>query len=429
MAPNIAPVSAVITENGLRHRSKARGLLNASNLPALQNLIKRDPKSYTEEFRSQWNHYESLRRIYASNAGIDGSNGIGGSVATESKVVDAGGRGTSKEQEDKFVALLAFVTQLAPSYPSMTASLFQQISSLLLEHHPSIGREVRSSCVKSLVLLRNRDVISSEQLLQTLFPLLLASPSSSLRSLLQNTITTDLRNANAKAKNHALNRVVQGLLFSVVEVGMPNHGDDGGLSRAGYGKREAGVKSGSEALWAVRLAAELWKKRIWNDEKTVSLLALACLHPHPRVQSSAIRFFLGDLHSAEAGEESGSENESGAEGGEIPDVKALLHRRKINKKTRSNDKKVRAAASLAKKRRKALEDKKAEADGQNGNSNVAAIHLLHDPQGFGEKLFDELRKGDKRLAIEAKVRIMQLLARIMSCHQCSILGLYTFVIK
>lgn len=266
------------------------------------------------------------------------------------------------------------------------------------------------------------------RLLRSLFPLLLASPSSSLRSLLQSTITQDLRNANAKSKNHGLNRVVQGLLFGVVEVGMPNSNDDTGLSRAGYSKKEAGVKSGSEALWAVRLAADLWKKKIWNDEKTVSLLALACLHPHPRVQSSAIRFFLGDLHSAEAGDDSESEKEDG-EGGEIPDVKALLHRRKVNKKTRSNDKKVRAASSLAKKRKKALDEKKAESDGVDGHNNVAAVHLLHDPQGFGEKLFDELRKGDKRLAIEAKVRMMQLLARIMSCHQCSILGLYTYAVK
>ncbi|UZJ54508.1 hypothetical protein CBS101457_003828 [Exobasidium rhododendri] len=431
MAPSIAPVSAVITENGLRHRSKARGLLNASNLPALQNLIKRDPASYTEEFRSQWNHYESLRRIYASISGTDGNIGIGGGSA-EGGVADAGGRGLTKEQEDKFVALLAFVTQLAPSYPEMTSPLFQQLSTLLLEHHSTIGREVRSASVRSLVLMRNRDVITGEQLLKTLFPLLLASPSSSLRSLLHHTITTDLRNANAKSKNHSLNRVVQGLLFSVVEVGMPGHGDDANaiaMARAGYSKKEAGGKSGSEALWAVRLAAELWKKKIWNDEKTVSLLSLACLHPHPRVQSSAIRFFLGDLHSSEAGNGSGSDDGSDAEGGEIPDIAAIMHRRKINKKTRSNDKKVRAAGALAKRRRREAQDKKQAGDGDEGTSNVAAIHLLHDPHGFGEKLFDELKRGDKRLAIEAKVRMMQLLARIMSCHHCSVLGLYSYVVK
>ena len=112
MAPSIAPVSAVVTEDGLRHRSKARGLLNASNLPALQNLIKRDPQSYEEDFRAQWNHYESLRRIYAGISGLDGGMSMA-NASGDIGVADAGGRGLNKEQEDKFVALLAFVTQVS----------------------------------------------------------------------------------------------------------------------------------------------------------------------------------------------------------------------------------------------------------------------------------------------------------------------------
>ena len=253
MPSSIEPVSAIVTENGLRHRSKARGLLNASNLPALQNLIKRDPGSYVDDFRSQWNHYESLRQLYTGSVAMD-SMDIG--MASNTRVLN-------KDQEDKFVALLSFVTQLAPSFPEITSPLFQQLSSLLLEHHSIIGKEVRSACVRSLVLMRNRDVISSEQLLKTLFPLLLASPSSSLRTLLQRTIITDLRNANQKSKNHSLNRVIQGLLFNVVEIGMPSNHDDPQLARIGYGKRDSGSKSGGEALWAVRLAADLWTRRIW----------------------------------------------------------------------------------------------------------------------------------------------------------------------
>jgi len=41
-----------------------RGLLRTSNLPQLQNLIKRDPVSYKEEFLQQWNHYNSTRQIF-----------------------------------------------------------------------------------------------------------------------------------------------------------------------------------------------------------------------------------------------------------------------------------------------------------------------------------------------------------------------------
>lgn len=44
-----------------------RGLQRTSNLPQLQNLIKRDPVSYKEEFLQQWNHYNSIRQIFQIN--------------------------------------------------------------------------------------------------------------------------------------------------------------------------------------------------------------------------------------------------------------------------------------------------------------------------------------------------------------------------
>lgn len=44
-----------------------RGVLLTSNLPQLQNLIKRDPAGYKEEFLQQWNHYDSIRQIFQIN--------------------------------------------------------------------------------------------------------------------------------------------------------------------------------------------------------------------------------------------------------------------------------------------------------------------------------------------------------------------------
>lgn len=39
------------------------------NLPQLQNLIKRDPASYKEEFMQQYNHYLSLLEVFRLNPG------------------------------------------------------------------------------------------------------------------------------------------------------------------------------------------------------------------------------------------------------------------------------------------------------------------------------------------------------------------------
>jgi protein SDA1 len=44
-----------------------RGILLTSNLPQLQNLIKRDPEAYKEEFLQQWNHYNTIRQIFHLN--------------------------------------------------------------------------------------------------------------------------------------------------------------------------------------------------------------------------------------------------------------------------------------------------------------------------------------------------------------------------
>jgi protein SDA1 len=44
-----------------------RGVLLTSNLPQLQNLIKRDPIAYKEEFLQQWNHYDSIRQMFKIN--------------------------------------------------------------------------------------------------------------------------------------------------------------------------------------------------------------------------------------------------------------------------------------------------------------------------------------------------------------------------
>jgi len=61
--------------------------------------------------------------------------------------------------------------------------------------------------------------------------------------------------------------------------------------------------------------------------------------------------------------------------------------------------------------------------------NFSALQLLHDPQSFGEKLYDLLQRYDARFSLDHKILIMQLLARVTALHRLSILGFYTYVLK
>ncbi|TBU28964.1 SDA1-domain-containing protein [Dichomitus squalens] len=362
-----------------------RGVLLTSNLPQLQNLIKRDPSAYKEEFLQQWNHFNSIRQIFQINP---------------------------EENAQHFRELVSFVAQVAQCYPKETSDFPSQMSTLLLENYGTLSPDTRKSLVQNLVMLRNKNVITSITLLQTLFPLLPRTTSSSLRSFIRRTILSDIRTANLRVKNHKLNRAVQAMLFGMVERGMDAEvvGDKGKLRAAA--RPSAAGSNGEEAMWAVVLTKELWRKGIWNDAKTVSIIALGCFHPVVKVQSASLHFFLG---SDEEKEDSDEEEE------DLPDVKSLQHRREINKKTRSGAKKLEKQIKTIKSKQKKKTD--------SSNPNFPAIQLLNDPQTFGEKLYDLLNKYDKRFSLDHKILIMQLLSRVMGGHKLCVLGFYTYIMK
>ncbi|KAF8742790.1 Protein required for actin cytoskeleton organization and cell cycle progression, partial [Rhizoctonia solani] len=352
-------------------RKVGRGALLTSNLPQLQNLIKRDPVSYRDEFLQQWGHYDSIRRIFA--------------LKPDDNV-----------QAERFRELVTFISHVAQCFSKETADFPSHLSELLLQNYSTLTPDTRKTLVSNLVMLRNKDVISSVELLKSLFPLLPKTTSSSLRSFIRKTILTDIRTANQKTKNHKLNRAVQAMLFGMVERGMDGEvqGDKGKLRSKPVGERE----TGEEAMWAIMVAKELWKKGVWNDAKTVSIVELGCFHPVTKVQSASLHFFLG---SDEEAQDSDEEEDEG------PDMKALQHKRTINKKTRSGEKKIAKSAKQAKKKQRAKASDESKA-------NFTALQLLNDPQTFGEKLYDLLNKYG---------------IRVMGAHKLCVLSFYSFIVK
>ncbi|KAG1778681.1 SDA1-domain-containing protein [Suillus placidus] len=363
-----------------------RGVLLTSNLPQLQNLIKRDPAAYKEEFLQQWNHYDSIRQIFQINP---------------------------DEQAQHFRELVSFISQVAQCYPKETKDFPSHLSTLLLENYGTLTPDTRKTLVQNLVMLRNKDVITSIELLKSLFPLLPRTTSSTLRAFIRKTILSDIRTANLRTKNHKLNRAVQAMLFTMVERGMDAEvvGDKGKLRSAGPTSDKT-ANNGEDAMWAVILTKELWRKGIWTDAKPVSIVALGCFHPVMKVQSASIHFFLG---SDDEKEDSDDEEDEG------PDVRALHHRREVNKKRRGGDKKLQKQLNAAKKKKYSKSAPTA--------PNFPALQLLNDPQTFAEKLYDNLSRYDKRFSLEHKILIMQLLSRVMGAHKLCVLSFYTYIVK
>lgn len=333
--------------------------------------------SYREEFLQQYSHYQSLRDIFLMNP--------------------------NPEQGEEFGDLIGFVSAVCTCYSKETAEFPEELKKILLDNHRDLTPDLREKIISCLTMLRNKNVISPESLIKTLFPLLqvysskasnastLGNHSKAIRSKIYSTLISLLKAVNTGSKNQKVNKTMQALLFGLLE------------------QRDA------QGLWATKLTRELWRRGIWDDSRTVEIMTHAALHNDVKVAVAGVRFFLGaDKERNEALEEDSSDEEV--------DMSALRHQMKINKKSSKRGKKLESAVkSINKKSSKQL----------GTHLNFSAIHLLRDPQGFAELLFETHLAGTKgkRFDLDQKILIMNLISRLVGTHKLTVLGIYTYFMK
>ncbi|KAI1340083.1 SDA1-domain-containing protein [Xylariaceae sp. FL0016] len=339
-----------------------------ADLAGLQYRLRKDPAAYEDEFLGLYRQYDAAREKYiADPVGADGQSLI-----------------NFREQVD----LIAHCAEL---FPSITVSFPDELSEILTRHHAVLEPSLRDKLVSSLTLLRRKEVITSETLLATLLPILTSTPSKALRMLLYQKILSDIRNTNTKATNHKLNSSMQSALFQLT--------DD---------------RTSPKAIWAVKIVRELWRRNIWKDAKTVSIMRQACMSDNPKVVASAAGFFLGGDKEREEYQDSDSEDEG-------VDIRQVKHRIGVNKKNKKTEKALKKATSQVKK-----QERKKNAPHP---LNFSALHLLNDPQGFCEELFAKHLSAKARLPLETKLTVLQLVTRLVGLHKLTILPLYSWFIS
>ncbi|KAK4631635.1 hypothetical protein CLAFUW4_02812 [Fulvia fulva] len=343
-----------------------------ADLPALQDKIRRDPTSYRQDFANQYGQYVSIKEILLQSPTTTGDNGV---VSLRN--------------------LIDFVAHVADCYPDLTADFPKDLINLIELHHASLDPELRDKIVGSIVLLRKKEIVDSNTLLNTLWKLLLSTPSKALRALCFQKIVSDLRTANSKTKNHKLNRNIQTICYNAIA-------DD---------------PASPKGLWAVKLTRELWKRQVWADAKAVSVMEIAALSQDSKVVTSGVRFFLGsDQEREQAAEESDDESDV--------DVAKIKHQVGINKKSTKRNKEIKAAQAKVKRKEKRKNTHQ--------TLNFSALHLLHDPQGFAEKLFQQHLQPAQpkvRLVLEQKLFVLQLVSRLTGLHKLTIIPLYSYFIR
>ncbi|XP_053195871.1 protein SDA1 homolog [Scomber japonicus] len=336
-----------------RHNNKL-----PNNLPQLQNLIKRDPQSYVDEFQQQYRHYQSNVQIF-------------------------------KLQPDKpnkeLAELVMFLAQVGHCYLQQLSSFPQELCELLMSHHTVIEPDLRMTLCKALILLRNKDLIDPTCLLELFFELLRCHDKL-LRKTLYTHIVSDIKNINAKHKNNKVNTTLQNFMYTMLRDSNP-----------------------IAAKISLDVMVELYKRNIWNDPKTVNVITTACFSKVTKILVAGLKFFLGK----DEDEKNESDSESEAEG---PSSRDLMVRYSTGKKTTKNKKKMEKAMKVLKKHKK---KKKVEV------FNFSAIHLIHDPQDFSEKLLKQLEDSKERF--EVKIMLMELLSRLVGIHELFLFNFYPFI--
>uniref|UniRef100_A0A8C5TZC4 Protein SDA1 n=1 Tax=Malurus cyaneus samueli TaxID=2593467 RepID=A0A8C5TZC4_9PASS len=292
-----------------------------SNLPQLQNLIKRDPTSYTEEFLQQYHHYQSHVEIFTFQP---------------------------DKPSKELAELLMFLAQVAHCYPEHMASFPQQLKELLSYHHTVLDPE--------------------------------------LRMTLYTHIVTDIKNVNAKHKNNKVNTALQNFMYTMLRDSNP-----------------------TAAKISLDVMIELYRRNIWNDAKTVNVITTACFSKVTKVLVASLKFFLGK----DEDEKQDSDSESEDDG---PTARDLMMRYATNKKTTKRKKKLEKAMKVLKKQKKKSKPEV---------FNFSAIHLIHDPQDFAEKLLKQLENCKERF--EVKMMLMDLISRLVGIHELFLFNFYPFV--
>ncbi|KAK3099295.1 hypothetical protein FSP39_002193 [Pinctada imbricata] len=340
---------------GERNRNKL-----PTNLPQLQNLIKRDHGSYRDEFLQQYRHYQSNLQIFQLKP------------TTYSKTLEE---------------LVLFISQVSYCYPDDVAEFPQNLRDLLRKHGPTLDRNMRMSFCKALIMLRNKHLIPATSVLELFFEMFRCQDKL-LRKTLYSYIVNDIKNVNAKHKNVQLNTTLQNFMYTMLKDNNP-----------------------VAAKMSLDVMTELYKKNVWNDAKTVNVITTACFSKVTKILVAALKFFLG--RDAE-NDDSDSEDEDKEKPKSERELR-LGHR--VGRKTKKRQKKLdRALQALKRNKRK---KKAAE------SFNFSALHLIHDPQDFSEKLFGQLEKTNERF--EVKVMMIDLISRLIGIHQLFLFNFYPFV--
>ena len=407
-------------------------------LPQLQNLCKRDPKGYRDDYDAQLRRLKSECDILA----LSPSNHPSTSLIELIQFAAAVSSSSYKGKESDNVAQLFIRLLVGNNYEWNDTSNSNNNGSnkknqqkqsaamamMLLNGDSSnnialqLHRDIRKACVSALILMRNKGAIDPLTLLPIFFQILATVPDKSLKKTLYHHMVNDIHNVNKKGKrNDVLNRSIQIFLHKIIvninQANSHNHqinkDEDHPLHIA--------------ARKAVDMVCDLYRKNVWTSSHTVAILSSAVESPMVNVMTRAIKFFLNIEdkmeHDRQVTEQSQWENSQ--------KIDLHLHSTKTRKRKRriGKDLKNRTKQQILRENEDAMENEIAmfqkDAGVEASKKLYPAIELINDPQGLAEHLLKKIKASNSTSCkFETKLLLINFVTRLVGNHELILLPLY-----
>jgi protein SDA1 len=253
-------------------------------LSQLQNLVKRDPEGHRSDYDAQIRRLQSECHILSLNPSSKPPTHLSELIQFAAAVSSS-----SYDQETiDSVANLLVCLLLGKSHENVEEDHFKSLDALTLPSSALIlHKEVRKSCVSALILMRNKGKIPPLRLLELFYRVMAVIADKGLRIQLYKHIVNDIRNINKKGKrDETVNRSVQAFLHKVVGATVKRSKD----SSSDNSEADDSIKFATKR--AVDMTAELYRRKVWTDERTVAIMATAVESKIANVAAAAMRFFL-----------------------------------------------------------------------------------------------------------------------------------------
>mmetsp|Transcript_46499 Transcript_46499/g.53605 ORF Transcript_46499/g.53605 Transcript_46499/m.53605 type:complete len:782 (-) Transcript_46499:135-2480(-) len=327
------------------------------DLPDLQNAIKRDPDSYVVEFQARLTQFTEMYEGFNDHA---------------------------TEENVEFGDLISFLGHLSHCYPDDLKMFPSSIISLLQNYYTILNHKFRFKVVKTLMVMRNKNQIDPVRILPLFFKLFRCQDKM-LRQTIFSHIVNDIKRINQSKQNQKVNRELQNFIYEMI--------DDSNSTAA---KR------------SLEVMIELYRKRVWNDAKTVNVMATATLSKLPKLVFKACQFFLSS-HEVEFYENGHEEEE---------DDEDLQTEIIGTKKTKKKQNQIKRNLKLMAKRERKKEK-------QVYLPDFIAIDLIYDPQKMVDQLFSKLRNSSERY--EIRIMMIKLIARLVGRHSLFLFNFYPYL--